>query len=354
MPSPKRDRMTPASGKLMRADDSVYDLAEALASVIAGGKVAVDAAVNLGDVTISTAALEALVGALTDATVAAGATGSVSAKLRRVTTDLAALLVEVGAVDATAVTDAAASGSTVALLKGVLKQLQGTGPNVSKVLPYSTYLQAKSIQFTNGCTGSNGNLTFDFTSAIANCTKTLTIAVTTVAQGTAELVAVAVRSAITSDSDLNANYTVSGVGTGAVIVTAKVSAPTDLSLNMALTGAASTGVTAEKASNYADSGQRVRVGAQGATIFKAAAQTLNATPAEIALPAGINRPVVVWIQNTGSVAIYLMSPAGTIAAGFPIQPGDMFPIQVDPYNPPRVFGATASGDCTIRVCVGAI
>src|SRR3990167_2573005 len=39
----------------------------------------------------------AVLGALTDATIAAGATGSVSAKLRRLTTDLSALLTELQA-----------------------------------------------------------------------------------------------------------------------------------------------------------------------------------------------------------------------------------------------------------------
>jgi hypothetical protein len=284
------------------------------------GKLKVDAAINVDNVSISTSALEALVGALT----------------------------------ATAVTDPTASATLNALVKGLLKQLQGTGPNVSKVAPYSGYLQAKSIQFTNGCTGSNGNLTFDITSSIANCTKSLTVAVTTVAQGTAELIAVAVRSAITSDSDLNANYTVSGVGTGAVILTAKVSAPTDLILNMALSGAASTAVTAEKASNYAMPGPRVVTEAIGATKFKCAAQTMNATPAEISLPSGIGRPLVVWIQNIGSVTLYLMSPTGTIASGYPLGAGDAFPVVCDPFNPPSIYAATASGNCDIRTAVGAI
>jgi len=58
-------------------------------------------------------------GATDDTAATAGGTGTVSAKLRRATTQLVAL----GAVADAAVTDPTASASTIALLKGILTEL---------------------------------------------------------------------------------------------------------------------------------------------------------------------------------------------------------------------------------------
>src|SRR3990167_6768863 len=67
----------------------------------------------------------AVLGALTDATIAAGATGSHSAKLRRLTTDLAAVLAKLSADPATATGVAA-----------VLAELQGKA-DLSETQPVS-------------------------------------------------------------------------------------------------------------------------------------------------------------------------------------------------------------------------
>jgi len=63
------------------------------------------------------------IGLVADAVVAAGATGSLSAKLRRLTTDLDALLTSAGATADAAVTDPTAAASIVAALKGLLTDL---------------------------------------------------------------------------------------------------------------------------------------------------------------------------------------------------------------------------------------
>ncbi|ATW24181.1 hypothetical protein [Candidatus Formimonas warabiya] len=97
-------------------------------------------------------------GQISDAVVTAGATGSLSAKIRRLSTDLNDLLTRIGEVQASptantaldrlktlatvlgtvadaAVTDPAASGSQTALLKGIIKQFQGAGSGAAPVKP---------------------------------------------------------------------------------------------------------------------------------------------------------------------------------------------------------------------------
>lgn len=63
------------------------------------------------------------IGLVADAVVAAGAAGTLSAKARRLTTDLASLLAAAGATADAAVTDPAVAASIVAALKGILTDL---------------------------------------------------------------------------------------------------------------------------------------------------------------------------------------------------------------------------------------
>lgn len=92
---------------LVGADGTPYDQSNPLPVSGAPG----------GEATIADGA-DVCEGAVADAAVAAGAAGTVSAKLRRATTQLAAL----GAAADAAVIDPTASASMIALLKGILTQ----------------------------------------------------------------------------------------------------------------------------------------------------------------------------------------------------------------------------------------
>jgi hypothetical protein len=149
------DRAARVLGKIT-ADDGAIAALGALAAAAVTDPTAAGSVVSLLKGVLTD------LGQISDATVTAGATGSLSAKIRRLSADINDLLIRIGEVQASptantaldrlktlatvlgtvadaAVTDPAASGSQTALLKGLLKQFQGTGTGVAPVTVTGSY-----------------------------------------------------------------------------------------------------------------------------------------------------------------------------------------------------------------------